>query len=238
MKRYHPLEYAAACLRNAKDDDQTLEILREMRDEGIEYTPFDIESSDVNWSVQDGRLVGGFMNLNGFGPAKSVTAVESRRLGKLKREKILEAHVKFTDLFPLRTRFAAIYDNPEAYGCREGSIIRTTDTFPEKGDVLWIAAVTDKKSRDMNESVLIKKRDGKVIKDPTAFVDFRLRDDTGVPIIGRIDRFEFEPMGRIALERLRPNEDFVLVRGERIKGFSMIKIKKIKCLNRPEALDA
>jgi hypothetical protein len=45
-------------------------------------------------------------------------------------------------------------------------------------------------------------------------------------------------MGRIALERLRPNEDFVLVRGERIKGFSMIKIKKIKCLNRPEALDA
>lgn len=238
MKRYYPLEYAAACLRNAKDDDQTLEILREMRDEGIDYTPFDIDASDVNWSVQGGRLVGGFMNLNGYGPAKSVAAVEARRLGKLNREKVLEAHVKFTDLFPLRTRFAAMYDDPEAFGCREGSVIATVDTFPEEGDVLWIAAITDKKSRDMNESVLIKKRDGKVIKDPTAFVDFRLRDDTGIPIIGRIDRYDFEPMGRLALERLRPNEDFVLVRGKRIKGFSMIKIKKIKCLNRPEALDA
>lgn len=237
MKRYYPLEYAAACLRNAKDDDQTLEILREMTEEGVEYSPFDVTRSDVNWAVKDGRLIGGFMNLVGFGPAKSVAAVEARRLGKLDLQKIADSHVKFTDLYPLRTKFAAFYDDPVGHGCREGSEILTVDQFPEEGDVLWIAAVADKKSRDINEQVLVAKRNGRVFRGPTAFVDFQLKDDTGMPIIGRIDRYDFEPMGRIALERLRPGEDYVMVRGRRIKNFNMIKIDKIKCLNRPEALE-
>lgn len=240
MKRYHPLEYAAACLRNAKDDAQTLEILREMEKEGVQYTPFDAELSDVNWAVKGGRLIGGFMNLVGFGPAKAVAAVEARRLGTMDdklRARIAEAEVKFSELYPLRKTYAAIYEDPEAFGCRAGSRVLTWPEFPEEGDVLWIAKVMEKKPRDINESVLVAKRNGKRYNGPTAFADFRLADDTGTPIISRIDRFDYEPMGRIALERLRPEEDVVLVRGRRIRNFSMIKIDKIKCLNRPGAFD-
>ena len=51
LKCYHPLEYAAACLRNAKDDDQTIELLRELRAEGVRYIPFDPERSDTDCMV-------------------------------------------------------------------------------------------------------------------------------------------------------------------------------------------
>jgi DNA polymerase III alpha subunit len=239
MKRYHGLAYAAACLRNAKDDQQTLEVLREMVAEGVEYIPFDIDRSEVNWSVKDGKLIGGFMGLNGFGPAKASTAVERRNAGKLsdaEREKIAAATVKFGDLFPLRTKYAAMYADPEAFGCRPGSQILTWDEFPEGGEVLWIATVVEKKPRDINETLSIAKRKGRRLSGPSEYLDLRLADDSGTRILARIDRYDFEPLGRVALENLRPGEDEVLVRGTRIPNFSMVKIDKMKCLNRPEAL--
>jgi DNA-directed DNA polymerase III PolC len=241
MKCYYPLEYAAACLRNAKDDEQTMEILREMDKEGVQYSAFDPDLSEVNWAVKDGRLVGGFMNLVGFGPAKAVAAIEARRSGKMDdklRARIAAAEVKFGELYPLRKTYAALYACPEDFGCRPGSRVLTWPEFPEEGDVLWVAKVIEKKPRDVNEAVAVAKRGGKLMRAPTAYADFRFADDTGTAIIARIDRFDFEPLGRIALERLRPGEDVVLVRGRRIKNYSMIKIDKLKCLNRPEALDA
>jgi len=238
MKRYYPLDYAAACLRHAKDDNQTVEILREMAVEGVTYSAFDFDLSDLNWSVKDGKLIGGYMNLVGYGPAKSAAAIEARNNGKLDRSKIEEAEIKFADLYPLQNKYADMYRNPEAYGCKTGSRIVTWETFPEEGEVLWIAKVMDKKPRDANEAVLIAKRRGKRVDGPTAFTDLRLADDASPQLIGRIDRYDYEPLGRIAAERLIPGLDIVLVRGKRIKGFSMIKITKMKCLNRPEAFDA
>lgn len=239
FKRYHPLEYAAACLRNAKDDTQTMEILREVAAEGIDYTPFDVEASEVNWSVKGGRLIGGFLNLEGFGMAKASAAVEARNNGTMDdklRAKIAAAPVKFSDLYPLRTAYREYYDDPESKGCRAGSRILTWDQFPEGGDVLWIAKVLEKKPRDSNEALMIAKRGGKKLSARTAFADFRMADDTGTPIIVRIDRFDFEPMGRRALEELRPGEDVVLIRGRRIPNYSMIKVTRIKCLTRPEVV--
>jgi hypothetical protein len=56
-------------------------------------------------------------------------------------------------------------------------------------------------------------------------------DDSGVPITLRFDRFKFEPLGRLASERLEAG-DVVLVRGNRIPNFAMVKVDRIKCLNR------
>lgn len=241
MKRYHPLEYAAACLRSAKDDDQTMEILREMAAEGVDYTPFDPELSDVNWSVQEGKLVGGFMNLVGFGPSKAVAAVEARRLGRMDdklRARIAAAEVKFAELYPLSKRYAALYEDPEAHGCRAGSIVYKAAELPDSGDVLYLGKIARKELRDENETVRVARRDGRRMTGQTLFVDFFLRDDTGVPILCRVDRFKFEAIGRVAMENLRAEEDVLLIRGKRIPGFNMIKIERMKCLNRPEALCA
>ncbi len=70
MKRYHRLEYAAACLRAAKDDQEAVYPSR-IGQEGVEYTALDPEHSELNWVVADGRLIGGIMNAKGFGPAKA-----------------------------------------------------------------------------------------------------------------------------------------------------------------------
>lgn len=239
MKAYYPLEYAAACLRSAKDDDQTMEILREMAREGVDYTPFDAELSEVNWAVKEGRLVGGYMNLVGFGPAKAVAAVEARRLGttddKL-RQRISEAHIKFSDLYPISHAYADWYADPVKHGCRVGSVIYTADKLPDGGDVLYIGKIFKKELRDENETVRVARREGRRLSGQTLFADFFLKDDTGIPIICRIDRWKYEPLGRIAMERLVAEQDVLLVRGKKIPNFGMIKIERIKVLNRQEAL--
>lgn len=239
MKRYHPLEYAAACLRNAKDDDQTIGLLRELAAENIEYVPFDIDKSDITWSVQGGRLVGGFTNLVGFGPAKSVAAVEARRLGKMDeklRAKIDAAAVKFAELRPLHAAYQGMYDTPEEYGCRAGSRIVELAEMPEDGQVLTLVQVVRKELRDENETVRLARRDGRMVS-PSLFLDIFVTDDTGEPYTFRVDRFKFESFGRIAAEHLREG-DALLVRGKKIPNFNMVKIDRVKCLNRPEALNA
>ncbi len=234
MKRYHALEYAASCLRNAKDDDQTMELLREMAAEGVSYTPFDLDTSDVNWRAVDGKLVGGFMNLVGVGPSKARSAVDARNAGKMTpaaRDKLLSAQVKFQELYPLNAQYAGLYRDPEAYGCREGSRVLHATEFPEEGDVLYLAKLVNKEMRDQNETVRVARRDGKRVTGPSLFADLFLRDDTGVPITARIDRFDYEPLGRLALDRLQP-DDVVLVRGRRIPNFPMLKVTRLKCMNR------
>jgi DNA-directed DNA polymerase III PolC len=78
LKCYHKLEFAAACLRSAKDDEQTIAILRELAKEGVNYTPIDPEHSGLNWVVADGRLIGGIMNAKGFGPSKAEKFIQLR----------------------------------------------------------------------------------------------------------------------------------------------------------------
>jgi hypothetical protein len=237
MKTYHGLAYAAACLRNVKDEEQAYELLRDMHSEGIEYTSFDVEVSDVDWAVVNGRLVGGFMNLEGYGPAKASAAVKARAAGKLDREKIAKAPIRFQELYPLSAAYGNIYANPEMHGCRAGSVVSRLDKLPPSGDVLLIVKVVRKELRDENETVRVGRRDGKRLTGPTLFVDVFVNDDSGVPLTLRFDRFAFEPMGRLASERLETG-DALLVRGKRIPNFAMVKVDKMKCLNREIDFDA
>lgn len=233
MKRYHPLEYAAAALRNAKDDEQTVEILRELVAEGGQYIPFDIERSGVNWGVADGKLVGGFMNLVGYGPAKASAAVEARNAGTMTpamREKILAAQIKFTELHPLHAAYGAYFSDPEAQGIRPGSHVTELADMPDKGDVLALVRVVRKEQRDENETIRAARR-GKRLAGPTLFLDIFVTDDSGVPYTLRIDRFSYVPLGERCAEHLREGDD-LLVRGRKIPGFNMIKVEKLKPLNR------
>lgn len=256
MKRYHPLEYAAACLRNAKDDEQTVAVLKEMADEGVTYVPFDLARSGVNWEAVDGKLLGGFTNIKGIGPAKAAKAIEQRaeflrpmgeeasprvraRYEKAKEkffDKWANVSPKFADLYPLRTEYRDMYENPHLYGIREGSQIMTADTFPKDGEVLWIARLDEKKRRDEMEVRRIAKRGGRKLPYPhvSAFVDLVCKDDSNSPIIARIGRFKFEEMGRAAIEYLINKQDVLLIRGRRVPGFSMIQVDRIKCLTRPQ----
>lgn len=232
LKAYHPLPYFAACLRNAKDDAQAIEILREASQEGHSYIAFDAERSEVDWTVVDGELIGGFKNLEGFGPAKAVKAVEMRRLGKLDFEKLKKHAIKFTQLYPLHAEWGHAYEDPTRVGCAPGSRFSKINELPPKGDVLVLARVDRKKLRDENETVLVARRGGRRLEGQTLFLDVFASDDSGVPVTLRFDRFRFKTLGALAAERLKAG-DVVMVRGFRIENFAMVKVKAIRCLNRP-----
>lgn len=235
MKAYHPLEYAAACLRGAKDDASAMAVLREMTNEGVQYVPFDIDNSLENWTVIDGKLIGGFTNLVGIGPAKAKAAIETRAKGALVREKYEKLPVKFADLYPLHTKYADLYSNPEANGCAPGSVICTSESLPPRGNCLYLGTLKSKRPGDQNEAVRIAKRGGKRIEGNSLFVDFMVTDDLGTQIICRARHQDYLDFGRRANEELQEGDD-LLVRGRRLEGFSMLIIDKIKCLTRDGAV--
>lgn len=233
MKVYHPMEYAAACLRGAKDDEGRIAVLREMAREGIHYIPFDPEHSAMDWSVKDGKLLGGFLNFHGVGPAKAKNFLAQRDAGKLDVDALRVRHeLKFADLYPLHTKYAEWYYDPVKMGCEEGSEILTSDKFPAEGKVLYIGRIVDKRPLDDNETVRVAKRGGVLRTGNTLFIDFRCQDDFGETMICRVDRFNWENFGNPANEALSVGDD-VLIRGRRVPGFAMINVFKMMCLNKP-----
>lgn len=240
MKRYHPLEYAAACLRSAKDDGQTSQILRECKDQGIDFVAFDVERSGMTWEVRDGTLVGGFTNIKGIGPSKASKALQERAAGTLDRAKFADPELRFAELYPLKREFREWYVNPESMGCKDGTVIATANNFPAVGwpELVWIGRVYGKRHRDENEQRLVDRRNGQVKTTNTKFADLICRDDYGIDVTVRVIADAYEPFGRMALENLKIG-DVVLVRGKKVPQYNIIRVSHwgIKCLNRPRVVD-
>jgi len=239
LKAHYPLEYAAASLRNTKDDESAFSLLREITAEGIDYIPFDLDLSEENWSVKDGKLIGGFLGLKGIGPATAQAMLKQRGSGgeltDKQREKLDKAQLIFGDLYPAHTKWGQYYDEPEACGLAKGSTVINIADLPEEGEVVIVGRLCSKDSRDYNETVRLARRNGKRMKGQTLFLDLRVADDsTLTPFLCRIDRWDYEPIGRILLERGREDQDWFLIRGDKLRNFPMVSVRKIKCLNNPE----
>lgn len=235
LKAHHPMEFAAANLRNAKDENSALELLREMVKEGIKYLPFDLERSEINWCAKDGVLIGGFMNLKGIGESKAAKLIEARNAGKLtakQRETIEQAENFFADIFPFQSNYGDMYANPGKHGIN-GDILHIDElNGSQKGSHVFLGEIVYKSARNANEEILIKKRNGKKETGPLEFVDVRLRDDTGM-IGARVGRFDFEEIGRELLERV-PEGAHLLVRARFVRGIRFGFITKWKWLNKPK----
>ena len=231
LKAHHLLQFAAANLRNAKDDDSALELLREMAREGVEYVPFDMQLSEMNWSVKGEKLIGGFMSLKGFGEAKAKRFMEARAQGKLTEkmiQQVEEAENIFSNIFPFSTEFGAYYDNPQSVGV-VGKVMKIVDLDgTQTGSECFMGEIIYRNSRDANEELNVKKRNGQLVTGPTEFVDVRLRDDTGM-IGARVGRYDFEKMGRKILQEC-PEGTKLLVRAKFMKGIRFGFIQKFKVL--------
>jgi hypothetical protein len=234
LKAHFPLEFAACNMRNAKDEESAVELLREMVREGFEYVAFDLDKSSMNWSVVDGKLYGGFVSLKGIGESKAAKLIEARDAGKLtakQREDVAKAENVFSDLTPIHTKYAKMYDNPSANGIacdKLWNLIELTEGIPHKEERVFIAELIYKNARDANEDVNIKKRNGKIETGQTNFVDVRLRDDTGM-IGGRIGRFDYDRIGRELIESV-PIGAILLVRAKFFNGIRYAFIEKYKVM--------
>lgn len=233
LKAHHPLEFAAANLRNAKDEDSAIELLREMVREGLEYVAFDVNKSRLNWSAQDGKLYGGFTALKGIGESKAAKLIAARDAGKLSakdKAAIDKAENVFADIFPFATKYKALYEDPAANGVASAmSYIVDFENVPHREERVFIGELIHKNARDANEEVNVKKRNGKLETGQTNFVDVRLRDDTGM-IGGRIGRFDFDRIGKELLESV-PIGAHLLIRAKFFNGIRYAFITKWRRLD-------
>jgi hypothetical protein len=245
MKRYHKLEYAAACLRTAKDDEQTIAILRELSKEGVEYTAIDPEFSEMNWKSVDGRLVGGIMNAKGYGPVKALKFVQDREKYKEKvadgtvtpkeqaawmksSESLSKAEIQYSDLAEAHTKWGHFYRDPRLVGVTSGSPIIGMKEVKDREECLIIGKLTKKVLSDENEPIRVKKRGGKEFKGQSQFVDLMMVDDsTDTAIRFRIRPDKYVDLGKEITESA-PNGSWFLVRAWKISGIDMMIVKNIK----------
>lgn len=239
MKAYHPIEYAAALLRNGKDDEQILEMLRELRDEGVAYKPFDPEKSQEDWAVIDGTLCGGFRNIKGIGPAKASALVKRRNANALTakdRLVIRNANVQFADLNPAHTLWGELYEEPHKYNIR-GAVKQIADLRDRETAVI-ICNLVRKERRDENETVRLQRR-GHKYRGQSLFLDaFVVDDSVTKPVILRIRPKDWEHTGEPMADLAEDGKDWFLVRGLWLQQFSMFCAEKVCCLTRPAMFSA
>jgi DNA polymerase III alpha subunit len=260
LKRYHKIEFAAACLRAAKDDEQTIAILRELAKEGVSYTALDPDYSDMQWRAADGRLIGGIQNAKGFGPVKALKYVQEREKYKEKlasgfpvtkkeqsawekaRDSLAKAEVQYADLCEAHTKFGHFYRDPSLAGVTSGRPIHEMRTAPRgsprDGDVLIIGKLVKKVISDENEAIRQKKRGGKPYKGAqSVFLDMMMVDDSvDTPIRFRIRPEKYMDIGKSIADEGKAGQ-WYLMRGWKLSGnMDMFIIKNIKRIDNTEPI--
>jgi hypothetical protein len=238
LKAYYPLQFAAACLRNAKDQEQSIHILRDVRKEGFDYKPVDPDRSGVTWEVVDGILVGGLTNIKGIGEKKAIEILRRRADGRDQlpgtRKLLSDPRTPYDDIFEGDRRFGHIYKAPKQHGVLSGPVTHVND-IEEAGEYVFLAKIKEKNLRDLNEYGNLVKRKGKVIKVNPMFLNLVLEDDTG-SIIARVERFQYKKWGKPLIEKAKIGDWFMWKGRIREDGWRLVTIDKWRALESTSAL--
>lgn len=227
LKAHFPLEFAAATLRHTKGEEQTIQILRELTEEGISFTSFDLKTSTENWQVIKGKLTGGFINLKGIGDATArelVAARDSKEgLSAKQLAKIDAAERLYVDIYPAGELYGGLYDDPQACGfrgitrlwtMRELDVVKLSGDYPS--EFYFIGRLADKVPRDLNEYVFQVKRvqEGrpKLLTKDSAYMNMVIEDDTG-KIGMTIGANMYEEVGRSITETGVVGKSWYMFRG-------------------------
>lgn len=234
MKGHHPLEFTVSCLNHAKADSSAVKILRDaVENDGVEYSYFDLMKSDKEWSVKDGILYGGLLTLDGIGPAKANTFIKCRDnrdpLPTGIKNSVDKAKSSFKYLYPGRELYGDFYTDPKSHGLLGGvTLIKDAE---HDGFFTLIGCMIKKNLRDANEACFVTKRDGKYLTGQTAWLNITIEDDTD-SIMCKIQKHDYERLGRSIAESGREDKDWYMVHGEKINGWSIVFVKNIMRITR------
>lgn len=236
MKRHHPLEFAAANLNNAKSHEASVRFLRDITEnDGIEYLPVDADDSDVFWSIQSGKLVGGLTNIHGIGESKAKEIIRKRKSGIVVTPammgKLINPKTPFDTLYPCRDNFGHFYGGDYAqYGLNMPATL--IGDVQEAGEYVVVGKVITKDLRDMNEYNELVKRGGRVLEKNNKFLKLIIEDDTG-QIFTKISRFMFDKLGGSTFnETLSEGDSWVIIKGKLRDGWRAIEITAIHNLGK------
>jgi len=226
MKAHYPGEFAVGCLRHTKDPDQALRLLRELSKEGLNYIAVDVEKSELNWSLHDGKLLGGLLNVHGIGAKHAMTIINCRtndiKLPAGIQKKMDDPVTPYDHLFPVTDKFRAVYEEPKKHKLGSVPLCFTNDVQEdgEEHEHVVIGRLVRKSIRDLNEESSVLKRGGQILKENTMKMTFLIEDDTGM-LLCSIGRYKYKAMGKPMIESVSPGE-FLVVKGKLLPGYSRI----------------
>lgn len=233
MKANFPLEFAAASLRNSKNEEQVIQIIRDLVREGYNYKVFDIDKSQTNWAAIDGELIGGLLNIKGIGEKMAADILKRRAAGvslTTRQKSLLERPVTpYDNIFEGRQRFGYIYDNHEQNNLSSAPVEINTINDYEEHSYLFLGKIMAKNLRDLNEAIAVQKRGGRVLEKQTEMLNLDVSDDTGT-IKCAIGRFDYQRLGKKIVEEGKIGEWYVW-KGFVRKGFLQVQIKQWRKLS-------
>jgi hypothetical protein len=214
-------------------------LLRELTEEGYSYVSFDPEKSQAGWSIQNGKLYGGFDSIKGVGAKTAATLLALRaehgadwldELTDSQRDRITRPNNTPWDSLSYFSRtYPTLYSEPEKYRSKatpagvSPPVFRIKDIPAHKGTFRFLGKIIRKTMKDANEASKVAKRGSKV-KGPTTFYSLIFADDTD-EIGVTINRFKVNEFSWL-LESNLEGRDF-LVKGEIIGDFRWIFADKI-----------
>jgi DNA polymerase III alpha subunit len=234
LKAHHPVEFAAATLDAEADPDKQVVILREMRDEGVDYIPVDPDVSSDRWEIKTVAkkklLVGPLTNIRNIGPAAVTAILDSRKLGTDLRPSIIKrlasARTSIESLSPIADEIRRLHPKIESILASPVTPIAEIEGGRE---VLILGVVTKVAPLNENEPARVARRQGRTFSDPVEALNLFFKDDTG-EIFAKIGRFEFGFMGRPVVAQAKRGKSLYAVRGWVPSDFRMIRIQKLRFL--------
>ena len=200
----------------SRSEDSARRILRDaVTHDKVEYCPVDADESLANWSVKNGKILGGLMNIDGVGLANANKVIRARdgdeKVGRALMLKLSDPKTPFDILFPTQHYWGDIFKRPRVYG-----LDRKVDEIKDvtqKGRFCFIGQLKDKNVRDLNEYVNLMKRGGQVLEKDSLMISIGLEDDTDT-IMCNVHRFRFEEIGRQLAEHGVIDETWYIIKGE------------------------
>jgi hypothetical protein len=241
LKAHYPVEFAAATLDAESDVMRQVSALREMREIGVDYVPFDADISTDRWEIgkrEDGSryLVGPLSNIHGIGPQTVRDILDARESGKeLKpsvRKKLENAQTKLSSLTPIADSISAVIPDLESVG-----IVTKPSAIEEVtgGDygVVILARVSKVQPVNENEPARVARRkmygQQERIEGPADALNMFFEDDTG-EIFCKINHKRFLDIGRDVVAQAKVGRSLYAVKGDVPKDFRMIRVTAIKYL--------
>lgn len=237
LKAYYPTEFAAATLDAEVDPAKQITLLRELKDEGVDYIPVDPDYSTERWSFRekDGKrlLVGPLTAIKGIGPASVNEILTARKRGEPIRASLLKrianAKTDIDSLFPIAERIKALHPDIAT----SANIVSTPLPVRKiqcglNGEFLAIAVIKKIAPRDENDPANVQKR-GYKVNGPNMALNLFVADDTD-EIFAKVNRYKFEKIGREIIERGGVGKACYAIKGVCPSGFRMIDITAMRFL--------
>lgn len=214
LKAHYPLSFAAATLDAEGEPARQIEILKELRDEGVTYTPVDPEKSGKRWEVdiQNRRLIGPLTAIKGIGPRAVEDIIESRRpdgkpLAKHVQKMLDNAKTDIDTLFPIQQAVAR-FDTSKITTPKSDIKDVTPNTA---GQVMIIGVVNAIKLVNENEPARLAKRNGQK-RFPETSLNLFVRDDTD-EIFCKVSSRDYERLGRPIVDHGKAGKALYAIKG-------------------------